>query len=83
MKAGGLTMKAGGLTMKAGGLTMKAGGLTMKAGGLTMKAGGSGFGLQSMRDRMTAIQGSLIIQRAPEGGTTVIARAPIPYQAQE
>jgi signal transduction histidine kinase len=79
----GLEMKAGGLEMKAGGLTMKAGGLTMKAGGLTMKAGGSGFGLQSMRDRMTAIQGSLIIQRAPEGGTTVIARAPIPYQAQE
>ena len=37
---------------------------------------GDGFGLQSMRDRMAAVQGRLIVQAAPEGGTIVTASAP-------
>ena len=36
-----------------------------------------GFGLQSMRDRLDAIQGSLVIQANPQGGTTLTAIAPI------
>jgi NarL family two-component system sensor histidine kinase LiaS len=40
----------------------------------------NGFGLQSMRDRMTAIQGSFFIQAAPEGGTIVTASAPARLQ---
>jgi signal transduction histidine kinase len=66
------------------GLEINAGGMEFKAGGMEIKAGGgSGFGLQSMRDRMAAIQGSLILQTTPDGGATVIARAPIPRQTQE
>jgi NarL family two-component system sensor histidine kinase LiaS len=36
----------------------------------------SGFGLQSMRERMAAIQGRLDIETAPDGGTSVKASAP-------
>jgi signal transduction histidine kinase len=39
-------------------------------------AAGRGFGLQSMRDRMAAIQGSLVIQAAPDAGVTLTASAP-------
>lgn len=37
----------------------------------------SGFGLQSMRDRMAAIQGQLVVQTTPGNGTTITASAPI------
>jgi signal transduction histidine kinase len=38
---------------------------------------GSGFGLQSMRERMAAIRGSLVVRAAPDRGTTITASAPI------
>ncbi len=40
----------------------------------------SGFGLQSMRERMISIQGELVIRTAPENGTIITAIAPIPHQ---
>ena len=36
-----------------------------------------GFGLQSMRERVTAIHGSLVVQAAPAGGATLTASASI------
>jgi len=50
--------------------------------GFDPAAAGSGFGLQSMRERMAAIQGYLIIQTTPEGGAVVTASAPIYRQEQ-
>lgn len=38
--------------------------------------GAHGFGLQSMRERMAAIQGSLVIEAAPDGGVILTASAP-------
>jgi signal transduction histidine kinase len=40
-------------------------------------AAGSGFGLQSMRDRMAAIGGNLLVQTAPDGGAILTASVPI------
>ncbi len=45
--------------------------------GFDPAAAGGGFGLQSMRERMAAIQGYLIVQTTPEGGAVVTASAPI------
>jgi two-component system, NarL family, sensor histidine kinase LiaS len=45
--------------------------------GFDLQAAGDGFGLQSMRDRMAALQGSLVVQAAPDGGATITARTPI------
>jgi len=42
----------------------------------------TGFGLQSMRDRMAAIQGSLIVQAEPDRGASLTASAPTPRQEQ-
>ncbi len=41
---------------------------------------GSGFGLQSMRDRMAAIQGGLTVAAGPDGGTIIKAGAPAMQQ---
>jgi NarL family two-component system sensor histidine kinase LiaS len=48
--------------------------------GFDPSAAGSGFGLQSMRDRMAAIQGRLVIQAKPDGGAILTTSAPIPRQ---
>jgi signal transduction histidine kinase len=40
----------------------------------------NGFGLESMRERMAAIQGSLAIQAAPDQGSTITASVPIANQ---
>jgi signal transduction histidine kinase len=40
-------------------------------------AAGKGFGLLSMRDRMTALHGSLEILADPAGGITLMANAPV------
>jgi two-component system, NarL family, sensor histidine kinase LiaS len=40
-------------------------------------AAGKGFGLLSMRDRMTALHGSLEILADPAGGMTLMANAPV------
>lgn len=53
------------------------------AGSDPSAAVGSGFGLQSMRDRMAAIQGDLVVQAAPDGGAIVTASAPILHQEQK
>ena len=50
--------------------------------GFDPAAAGGGFGLQSMRERMAAIQGYLIVQAAPEGGAVVTASAPTVRQEQ-
>ena len=39
-----------------------------------------GFGLQSMSERMAAIRGRLVIETSPDGGTTVLASAPVSPQ---
>ncbi len=44
--------------------------------GFDPSAAGAGFGLQSMRDRMAAIQGRLVVQAAPDRGTIITASAP-------
>lgn len=51
--------------------------------GFDSDAAGSGFGLLSMHDRMSAIQGSLQIQSNRDGGTTVTASAPALRQEQK
>ena len=43
---------------------------------------GSGFGLQSMRDRMAALHGRLDVQPAPDGGIILTASAPTLQQEQ-
>jgi signal transduction histidine kinase len=40
------------------------------------------FGLQVMRERMAGIGGSLVIDTAPSGGTTVTARCPLGAAAE-
>jgi NarL family two-component system sensor histidine kinase LiaS len=50
--------------------------------GFDAQAAGRGFGLQSMRDRVEAIQGTLAVQSTPDGGTTLTASAPIFHQEQ-
>jgi signal transduction histidine kinase len=70
-----------GFDLQAAGFDLQAAGLDPAAGGDT--TAGRGFGLQSMHDRMAAIQGILVVQAAPDGGTTVTARAPIPHQERE
>ncbi len=45
--------------------------------GFDPSVAGSGFGLQSMRDRLAAVQGSLVVQAAPDGGVILTASAPI------
>jgi signal transduction histidine kinase len=42
----------------------------------------SGTGLQNMADRVAAVEGSFAIERAPEGGTRVVATVPDPIAAQ-
>jgi two-component system, NarL family, sensor histidine kinase LiaS len=44
--------------------------------GFDPSVAGSGFGLQSMHDRMTAIQGRLVVQAVPDSGATITATAP-------
>ncbi len=48
--------------------------------GFDPTAAAGGFGLQSMRDRMSAVQGSLIVQSAQDGGATITASAPTLHQ---
>jgi two-component system, NarL family, sensor histidine kinase LiaS len=50
--------------------------------GFDPSAAVSGFGMQSMRDRMAAIQGRLVVQAGPGGGTTLTASAPTLRQEQ-
>ncbi len=50
--------------------------------GFDLSTADSGFGLQSMRDRMAAIQGQLIIQTGPDGRATVTASVPVSRQEQ-
>jgi signal transduction histidine kinase len=49
--------------------------------GFDPSAAFTGFGLESMRGRMTAIQGNLVIQAAPNGGSTITAS--VPFESQE
>ncbi len=51
--------------------------------GFDPSAASSGFGLQSMRDRMAAIQGRLVVQSTPDGGATITASAPALRQEQK
>ncbi len=51
--------------------------------GFDPSAAASGFGLQSMRERMARLPGSFIVQSAPDGGTTITAEAPILHQEQK
>jgi signal transduction histidine kinase len=44
--------------------------------GLNGDATSSGFGLTSMRERVAASNGSLVLESHPSGGTTVEARWP-------
>jgi signal transduction histidine kinase len=48
--------------------------------GFDPSACSNGFGLESMRERMAAIQGNLVIQAAPNGGSTITAIAPVESQ---
>jgi NarL family two-component system sensor histidine kinase LiaS len=65
------------------GFDFQAAGFDFQAAGSDPSAAvGSGFGLQSMRDRMAAIQGDLVVQAAPDGGAIVTASAPILCQEQ-
>jgi NarL family two-component system sensor histidine kinase LiaS len=51
--------------------------------GFDPSAVGDGFGLQSMRDRLAAIQGRLNLQAAPDGGAIVTASVPTLLQEQK
>src|SRR5215208_2640347 len=41
----------------------------------------AGVGLSSMRERATELGGSCIVERAPEGGTRVLVRLPLPKES--
>ena len=47
------------------------------------QAGSAGLGLQSMRERLRSVSGSLRISSAPGGGTRVHAEVPINHAALE
>lgn len=49
--------------------------------GFDPSAAFTGFGLESMRGRMTAIQGNLVIQAAPNSGSTITVS--VPFESQE
>jgi signal transduction histidine kinase len=51
--------------------------------GFDPSADDNGFGLQSMHDRMAAIQGSLVVKDAPDGGVAITASVPTPRQERE
>jgi NarL family two-component system sensor histidine kinase LiaS len=51
--------------------------------GFDPDANGNGFGLQSMRDRMAAIGGSLVVQAVPEGGAAITVSVPTSRQEQK
>jgi signal transduction histidine kinase len=44
---------------------------------------GAGFGLAAMRARAVALQGTLVVESAPGGGTAVAATLPVPAGAVE
>jgi signal transduction histidine kinase len=53
-------------------------GFDPSAGAGAASAGdGSGFGLRSLRERVTALNGSLAVESAPEEGTVVAIRLPV------
>ena len=40
-----------------------------------------GVGLSSMRERASELGGSCVVERAPEGGTRVLVRLPLPKES--
>jgi len=46
--------------------------------GFEADADHAGFGLESMRERAMAVGGSLRVESAPSGGTTIEAQVPLP-----
>jgi len=42
---------------------------------------GAGVGLASMRERASELGGSCVVEAAPEGGTRVLVRLPLPKES--
>lgn len=53
-------------------------GFEPSAVGVNARGDGTGVGLQSLRERLTALEGSLDIESAPGEGTVVALRVPLP-----
>jgi signal transduction histidine kinase len=44
---------------------------------------GAGVGLSSMHERASELGGSCVVERAPEGGTRVLVRLPLPKESSK